>query len=225
MPSGGSSHDPNPMNPTTCVRCGATLPAVAADQRHPEWCATCAARASGALPPPPSVAPPGPTGAGTWGGGPPAPQTGPLALGVVRAPAATRLAEGLLVGLAAAVVAGTLWWAVVAATERVFVYGAVLVGVIVGHGVLIGARRSGVGPAALAAGSTLVALAVAEYFVQRSITIADTGISLPLWQGFDLAVEVVRTSLGDNPIAALFWLVAAGAAAVTAGATGKRPLL
>lgn len=213
------------MTATTCSRCGASLPAVPADQRHPDWCATCAARVAGQLPPAPLAPPPGPTGAGTWSGGPPppgAPTVGPgRSVLVVR----TRLGDALLVGAAAAGVAGLLWWAVTATLERQFVYGAILVGVLVGHGVLVGARRGGPVPAAVAGVATLVALLVAEYFIQRSLAVSQLGVDLPLWQGLSTATDVVRTSIEEDPLTGVFWLVAAGAAVLTTASAQRRPVL
>lgn len=220
------------MTATTCTRCGASLPAVAADQRHPDWCATCAARASGQLPPAPLAPPPGPTGAGTWGGGPPAPGApgappAPPGVGIgpPRLVVKTRLAEGVLVGVASAALAGALWWGVTATIERTFVYGAILVGVLVGQGVLLGARRGGPLPAVVAGTATLVALVVAEYFIQRSLAIDQLGVELPLWQGFSMAREVVSTTVEDDPVTGLFWLVAAVAAVVTTASPERRPVL
>lgn len=168
------------MTAITCTRCRTSLPAAAADRRHPEWCATCAAR--------------------------------------------TRMGEGLLVGLAAAAVAGAIWWAVVANTERQFGYGAILVGALVGQGVRLGARRGGIGPGLVAGLATLAALVVAEYFIQRSLVISQGG-DIPLWLGFTTARDIVRESLDSEPLSGLFWLLAACAAAVTAGSTTRRPIL
>lgn len=213
------------MTPTTCTRCGAPLPAVPADHRHPEWCAACAARASGAVAPAPALPPSAPTGAGTWGGGPGAvaapPVPGTFAPMIVK----LRLGEALIVGIAAAALGGLAWWASVAFTERQFVYAAIVVGLLVGQGVLIGARKGGVVPGIVAAALTLVALAVAEYFIQRSLAISNFGADVPLWLGFSPAREIVQGSLEDDPVGGLFWLLAAGAAALGAGRAAQRPVI
>lgn len=226
------------MTPTTCTRCGAPLPADVADRPLPAWCDSCAARPSGDEMPAPAVAPTGPTGTGTWGGGVPAPAvppTGPTGTGTwgsappmgaggLRPATRRRIGDGLLVGMAAATLAGVVWWAVVAGTERQFFYGAVLVGILVGQGVLLGVRRGGIGPAVVAGVATLAALVVAEYFIQRSLAISQ-GADVPLWMGFSTARDVVRDSLDSEPLSGLFWLLAAGAAAVTAGSTSRRPIV
>lgn len=213
------------MTPTTCTRCGAPLPAVPADHRHADWCAACAARASGAVEPGPSLPPAAPTGAGTWGGGPSAvsapPGPGAFAPMVTR----LRLPEGVIVGAAAAALAGAAWWASVAFTERQFVYAAIVVGLVIGQGVLIGARKGGPIPALVAVVLTLVALVVAEYFIQRSLAISNAGVDLDLWLGVSTARDVVQTSVEEEPLTGLFWLLAAGAAALGAGRAGRRPVI
>lgn len=211
------------MTPTTCSRCAAPLPAVPADHRHPDWCATCSARASGAVEPAPTLPPSPPTGAGTWGGGSPAPTTPPMTghAMVTR----TRLLDGALVGTAAAAIAGVAWWAAAATTERFFVYAAILVGLLVGQGVLIGARKGGVLPGLAAALLTLAALVVAQYFIDRSLVVSSGAEAVPLWLGLSTAYDVVKGSIDAEPINGLFWLLAAGAAALAAGSPSRRPVL
>lgn len=213
------------MSPTTCTRCGAPLPAVPADHRHPDWCAACAARASGDVAPAPPLPPSPPTGAGTWGGGPGAVTAPPGPITFAPMVTKLRLPEGLLVGLAAGALGGLGWWASVAFTERQFTYAAIIVGLLVGQGVLIGARKGGVLPGVVAAAITVVALAVAEYFIQRSLAISTLGADVPLWLGFSTAKDVVQTSIDDDPVTGLFWLLAAGAAALGAGRAGQRPVI
>lgn len=212
------------MTPTSCSHCAAPLPAVPADHRHPDWCAACAARASGAVEPPPALPPSPPTGAGTWGGGSPAP-TAPPVTGMGAMVTRTRLLDGALVGLAAAALAGVAWWAAAATTERFFVYAAILVGVIVGQGVLIGARRGGVLPGLAAAVLTLAALVVAQYFIDRSLTVSAGAEAVPLWLGLSTAYDVVKGGVEAEPINGLFWLLAAGVAALAAGSRSRRPVL
>ena len=137
----------------------------------------------------------------------------------------TRPLEAVVVGLAAAALAGVAWWAAVALTEQLFVYAAILVGLLVGQGVLIGARKGGVVPAVLAAVFTLGALLVAQYFIERSLAISKQGAQdLPLWLGFSTAVDVVRTSVDGDRKVAVFWLLSVAAAAFGAGASSRRPV-
>lgn len=140
-----------------------------------------------------------------------------------RPPAKVRLGDSALVGLGAAAAAGGLWWAVVAFTERQFVYGAIAVGLLVGHGVLIGARQGGPVPGLLAATFTLASLAVAEYFIQRSLAISKEGFDLPLWTDLTFATDVVSDGIERRPIIGLFWGIAAIAALLTAGMPSRRP--
>ena len=150
-----------------------------------------------------------------------APPPAPL---VVVPPGGTRFLDTVVVGVAGAAIAGVLWWAVTAYSQRQFPYLAVLLGVLVGQAVLVGARRGGMGPALVAGALALVALAVAQYFIERSLAIAELGVDVPLWQGFGLARDVVRESVEDDPVRGLFWGRAASAAAVSAGSRTRRPL-
>lgn len=135
------------------------------------------------------------------------------------------MAEGLLVGAAVAAVAGALWWAVVATTQMQFVFGAIAVGLLVGQGVLIGARRAGPIAGLLAAVFTLAALAVSEYFIQRSLAISQSGIDVPLWTDLTFAKDVVHEGIKAEPLTSLFWGIAAIAALATAGLPSRRPVI
>ncbi|MEO6988685.1 MAG: hypothetical protein ABI239_08550 [Aquihabitans sp.] len=135
----------------------------------------------------------------------------------------SRLGEGILVGLAAAAVSGAVWWALVAFTERQFVYGAIGVGLVVGNGVLIGARRGGPVAGLMAAVFTLASLAIAEYFIQRSLAISQSGLDIPLWTDLTFAKDVVREGIDAQPTTGIFWGIAALAALVSAGVPGRRP--
>ena len=129
--------------------------------------------------------------------------------------AGTRWADALLLAVAAAFVAGVAWWAVVAFTERQFVYGAIGVGAPVGWATATGARRRRVGPAAIAAGCTLVSLVIAEYFIQRTLAVNDGVTNVPLWDGFGWFRDVVDAGVEEYPLTVVFWVVGAGAAALT----------
>jgi len=136
-----------------------------------------------------------------------------------------RTVEGLLVGLAAAVVAGAVWWAAAAVTQRQFVYLAILAGFAVGQGVLIGARRGSPVLAVYAVIVTLASLACAEYFIQRTLAIQNAGADVALWQNLDFAREVVRSSVSNSPINGVFWLVSAAAAGAVTARRSARPLI
>jgi hypothetical protein len=138
---------------------------------------------------------------------------------------APRWAEGAVVGLAAAGVVAGAWWGVVALTKSQFVLLAVAVGFVVGQAVVIGARRGSLGLGVYAAAITLAALAVAEYFIQRTLAIQEVKADIPLWQGWDFAVDVVRTSLEDQPSSFLFWGIAAVVAGVQAAKSNAKPAL
>ena len=215
------------MTPITCSRCGAPLPAVAADQRHPDWCPTCAARAAGDIGPAPvseSLTGQGMRPAAAWGttpAGPPPP--------LVLESAGKRYLEGAIVGLAVAGLGMFAVWAVLSVTGHswplVVDVAAMVLGVLVGQAVLIGTRRGGPVPAVVAALAVIVPLVIAQYFIERSSAISLYNANLPLWQGFSFARTVITESVTDHPLRGLGWAVAAVAAAICAGSSRRRALL
>lgn len=132
-----------------------------------------------------------------------------------RAMRSTNWLDAVLFAIASATVAGVLWWAVVATTKLQFTYGALGVGALVGLTTALGARKTGLATAVLAAACTLVALAVAEYFIQRSLAIDEGVRGVPLWDGFGFARDLVKAALDENGFIGLFWGLAVLAAAFT----------
>jgi hypothetical protein len=141
------------------------------------------------------------------------------------APAPGRYLEGALIGVATAALAGLAWWGVSALTGVQISYLAALVGLLVGNGVLIGTRRGGAVPAAVAAVVVLVALAVSQYFIERSLAIEDLGADLPLWRDLAFARTVVTESVRNEPILGLMWLLAGLVAVATTGSPRRRAVL
>lgn len=133
------------------------------------------------------------------------------------------IAMAFVGGIAGAFVAGLVWWGIVATTKYQVTIVAVGVGWVVAQAVLICCQqRNRVPLQAIAGVSTLVSLAVSEYFIQRTMFIQEVGdrfggVSVPLWDGFGPAREVVEESLRDDPLTGLFWLAAVVAAVVVAG--------
>ena len=190
------------------------------------------------VPPPPTPpptsggwsGPAGPAAAYPAGGSPTFATIQPLAPSAdprqLRGPATvvseTRVADGLLVAAAAATVAGVLWWAIVALTQRQFVYVAILLGTFVGQAGLVGGRRGSIGLGIVAATVTLLSLTATQYFISRSLAIAELGLDVPLWDGTSTFVDVTRASLEEDPITGLFVVGAAVIAGVVAGTPGRR---
>jgi len=139
-------------------------------------------------------------------------------------PGSVRVADGILVGMAAAALAGGVWWAVVALSARQFPYLAVLLGLLVGQGVLIGSRRGSLALGTLAGVLTLGSLSIAQYFISRSLAISELGLDLPLWEGAGAAADVIRAAYQDDALTAMFVVLAAGCAAVAAGRSSARPV-
>ena len=229
-----------PVAPTPGRGSGALPPAdsLPATMWEPTFQPSTRARPDDLAVPPPAP-PPAPA---TWTA-PENPSSGPRALGGLPplplppdrpiaspdgAPAPTpgpRVAEGALVGLAAAGVAGLAWWAVAAATQQQFVYLAIVIGFGVGQAVVIGARRGSIVLGLFALLATLASLAVAEYFIQRTLAIQQLHTDVPLWNGFGTASDVVRQSLRNDPITYLFWALAAGIACFRAALPSARPII
>lgn len=216
------------MLPSPCSSCGSPLPAVANDPHRPDLCAACAARSAGVEGPTVVPAPPQASGrsdqygADAWVNATPGQPAPPR-------PVRTRPLDGILTGLAAAAVGGAIWWGVTSLTERQIPYLAVIVGVIVGQGVVEGTRKGGIVPGLIAGVCCLGALIVAQYFIERSLFLSaaqDRGVTvdLPLWDGFSSAKQVVQDAVEEDKLRGVFWIVAAVAAAVTAGSSGRRPV-
>lgn len=195
-------------------------------QAPPSWDA--AAQAPGASWGAAAQGPPAPWGAP---GPPPAQPSGPppaawstqssaagaWATHSQRESGAGNLGLAIMGGFAGAVVAGLIWWGIVATTRMQIFYLAFGVGWIVAQGVLICAQQRNRIPLQVVAGTfTLLALGVSEYFIQRSLFIADGG-SLPLWNGFDFGLDVVREGLKDDPLTGFFWIAGVIVAIVVAG--------
>jgi hypothetical protein len=129
----------------------------------------------------------------------------------------------VLGGLTGAFVAGFVWWGIVATTRTQVTFVAIGVGWVVAQAVLLGCQQRNRLPLqAIAAVFTLASLAVSEYFIQRTLAIKELGdsvgtIRIPLWDGFDTAVDIVRESLKEDPLTGLFWVVAVIAAVVVTG--------
>lgn len=226
------------MTPTSCSHCGTPLPEGAAGHHQPDQCEACFSptpngQEPAAAGPVDRPKPPPPWARGARGvaaaNALPAPPAPPAPSGPTSTPGLAtrvRLFDGALIGLAAAAVAGVIWWGAVSVTERLIVYPAIVLGLLVGQSVLIGARRGGALPGLLAAGFTLVSLAVAQYFIERSLAISTRGAQdLPLWLGLSDARDIVRSSVQGEPINGAFWLLAAVFAAVSAGSSTRRPVV
>ena len=135
--------------------------------------------------------------------------------------------DAVLTGGAAAVLGGVAWWAAASFSEiDWWEYGSLIVGVVVGFGTLLGARRGGVVPGAIALVLATVATVVGAYFIDRSLTIsalADLDITndIPLWSGFSAFTEVITDGIDADPVRAAGWLLGPLVATVVA-ATGRR---
>jgi hypothetical protein len=156
--------------------------------------------------PTPHTAPPGTPGFG----GAPTEASGHGSLGLA-----------LAGGVAGAFVSGLIWWGIVATTRFQATFVAIAVGWVVAQAVLIGCtQRNRLPLQAIAGVSTLVALVASEYFIQRTLFIKEFGDragTIPLWDGFGSARDVVQTSLEEDPLTGLFWVAAVIAAIAVAG--------
>ena len=140
-----------------------------------------------------------------------------------------RMGDASLIGLASAGLGGLLWWGVAVLTESEhWHYGAALLGLVVGVGVMVGARRRGLGPSLLAVALSTVAVPITVYFIDRSLSIAareEAGVSssIPLWEGFANAEDVIRSWIEGDAAKAAGWALAPVVALVVTLAWRRRP--
>ena len=170
--------------------------------------------------------PPPPPGAGyaaqtPWPGGAgssPIPQHEP----VYRSQ--TNLGLGILFGLVAAIVGGAVWYGIVVATDRQFVYLAIGYGVLVGAAVVMGAKRANPGTAAVAAAIALLGIVMAYYFIYRHAVIEQlaefdrSDIEVPLFGDFAQVKDFVKFSFEEQKSQYLFTIVSV----VAAGFVGSK---
>ena len=139
----------------------------------------------------------------------------------------TRVLDGILTGGAAAVLAGVAWWALATFTELDWwQYGAAGVGLVVGAGTLVGARKGGLVPGIIALAFATVATVLGAYFIDRSLTIAgleDVGRTsdIPLWNGFGEVTAVITDWIDFDLVRAAGWVLGPLLALVVAVA-GRR---
>jgi hypothetical protein len=139
-----------------------------------------------------------------------------------------RLGDAVLVGLAAAGIGGLLWWALATVTGLdAWPALSAILGLVVGGGVRIGARRGGGGPALLAFVLAALAVPVVVYFIDRTLLIQaldDVGAlrTVPLWSGVEGFVDATAELIEAGPTRAVALAVGPVVAAVVAG-FGTRP--
>jgi hypothetical protein len=150
------------------------------------------------------------------------------------APVRTRPLDGLLTGVAASAVAGTIWWGVAVLLAKndqpdLWHFGSLIVGLVIGQGVLLGTRRGGLVSGLIALVLSCLTVAAAVYFIDRSITIialSDIGRTsdISLWQGWSHLTDTYRGwwELDQNRV--LEWALAPLVAVVIAGWPGRRPI-
>lgn len=123
------------------------------------------------------------------------------------------LAGGLVAGLLAAVVATIGWYLVVTLSGYQVGFVAVAVGWLIGTTVVFGARGRVSWPLVGAAVAiTLVSLAVSEYLilyhlVSEMIRVEGLG-EIELFQPLEVMVDVVISSITEDPVTLVFWAVA-----------------
>jgi len=138
--------------------------------------------------------------------------------------------DGILTGVASGALAGVAWWAIAAFTEVAWwPYLSALVGLVIGLGVVVGARRGGLVAGLLAVVISVATVTVAVYFIDRSLTISaisDAGRStdVPLWQGFTYAKDVIADWIEYERAKAAGWLLAPVVALIVAGWPDRRPI-
>jgi len=130
----------------------------------------------------------------------------------------TNLGLGIVFGLVAAIVGGAIWYGIVVATDRQFVYLAIGYGVLVGAGVVKGAKRANPATAAVAAVIALIGIVMAYYFIYRHAvieqleTIDRTDVEVPLFGDFAQVKDFVKFSFEEQKSQYLFTIASVAAA-------------
>jgi hypothetical protein len=119
---------------------------------------------------------------------------------------------GILYGIAAGIVGGGIWWAIVFFAHIQFVYGALGVGALIAYGVLEGARIPGRSAAVISVAIAMLTVLSAEYFIVRSLAVQEIaksgdGFPLPVWLGFATAGRLIKVGIEESPISVGFWLM------------------
>jgi hypothetical protein len=120
------------------------------------------------------------------------------------------VAMGIVYGVAAGIVGGGIWWAIVFFAHIQFIYGALGVGALIAYGVLEGIRIPGKSAAVIAGVIALLTVLMSEYFIVRSLAVQEISKSgkagsIPVWLGVTSAVRLIKIGIEDNPIAVGFW--------------------
>jgi hypothetical protein len=120
------------------------------------------------------------------------------------------VAMGIVYGVAAGIVGGGIWWAIVFFAHIQFVYGALGVGALIAYGVLEGIRVPGKSAAVISGVIAVVTVLMSEYFIVRSAVVEEfvksgRPVVLPVWLGAASAVRLIKAGIQDNPIALGFW--------------------
>jgi hypothetical protein len=119
---------------------------------------------------------------------------------------------GVVYGVAAGIVGGGIWWAVVFFAHIQFVYGALGIGALIGYGVLEGIRIPGKSAAVIAGVIAVLTVLMSEYFIVRSLAVEELTKSgkvgsIPVWLGVASAVRLIKVGIQEDPISGLFWIV------------------
>lgn len=125
--------------------------------------------------------------------------------------------RGVLLAVAAGLVAGVAWYLIVIGTHSLQAYLIPLFGVVVAYGLYAGMRRPGRAAAALAVAITALTLILATYYVERHLVVrlfSDNGdsIDIPLIPYLDWVVAVVGHAMTKSPSAPIYSLLALVAA-------------
>lgn len=129
--------------------------------------------------------------------------------------------RGILLGTAAALVYGLVWYAATAFTDTEWFPATVVMGTVVGLGVRAGTGRGGAGPAIIAMALTVLGILATHYFVLRHVYQL-IGLELPLLPRFNEAREVLTGAFDELPLLYLWSALALVSAAVVAGKGGAQ---
>lgn len=123
-------------------------------------------------------------------------------------PSQTNLGLGLLFGLVAAIVGGAIWYGIVVASDRQFIYLAIGYGVLIGAAVVKGAKRANPATAVVAAVIAAIGIVMSYYFITRHLIIDQLDAQgVPLFGSFEQVKTIVKLGYEEQASQYLYSIV------------------
>jgi hypothetical protein len=121
---------------------------------------------------------------------------------------------GIVYGVVVVTVCALAWYLIVSLTNHQFIMLAVAMGFLVGRAVALGSGGSRAVNAVIAVVIASVGMLVSYYFIDRHFLVKELGssASVPLWDSFQFARELVKAGFKADGSQVVFTLIAAAIA-------------